>query len=269
MEKGEQLEKFREWLLDNERAENTIDAYVRAATQFFEMFTELSKKNMIEFKKIKLKENSPKTAANRCIAMNQFCDFVGKPECKVKSIKIHKQSTIENVPTIEEYYYLLEQLKNDGDMRTYWIIQFLARTGARASEFVRFERNSLEKGEVVLWTKGKIRKILIPEGLIRESRDYFFKAPDSQWLFPNRYGKQMTTRGLDSIIKKCGKYGIRKEILHAHAFRHLYAIQFLKSNNNIALLADLMGHESVDTTAIYLRLSAQEQKKQFNCAMNW
>lgn len=262
-------EEFKEWLTDNERSENTIDNYMRSVQQFFSTFPELSKNNMIEFKKMKLSEGSPKTAANRCIAMNQYCEFVGKPECKVKSIKIHKQSTVENVPTLDEYTYILKCLEKDGDWKAYWIIKFLAKTGARASELVRFERDHLEKGEVTLWTKGKIRKILIPDEIIKESSEYFSSVPYSKWLFPNRYREQMTTRGLDCTIKKVAKYGIRKEILHAHAFRHLYAVQFLKYNKNIALLADLMGHESVDTTAIYLRLSAEEQKKQFNDAMGW
>lgn len=79
----------------------------------------------------------------------------------------------------------------------------------------------------------------------------------------------MTTRGVASAIKRCVKYGIREEVLHPHSFRHLYAIQFLKNNNNIALLADLMGHENISTTSIYLRLSSEEQKEQFNKAMNW
>ena len=79
----------------------------------------------------------------------------------------------------------------------------------------------------------------------------------------------MTERGVAQTIKSCNRYGIRKEVLHPHAFRHFYAIQFLKHNKNIALLADLLGHESVDTTAIYLRLSAEEQKAQFNDAMKW
>ena len=64
---------------------------------------------MIDFKKKKLEEFSPKTAANRCIGMNQYCKFIGKEDCMVKSIKIHKQSSIENVPTLEEYEYLLEE----------------------------------------------------------------------------------------------------------------------------------------------------------------
>lgn len=262
-------EAFREWLIENERSKNTISNYIASVKQYFDMFPELTKKNMIEFKQRKLSENKPKTAAIRCIAMNQYCDFAGKPECKVKSIKIHKQNTVENVPTLEEYEHLIKCLKEDGNMKTYWMIQFLAKTGARVSEFIRFERLHLEKGEVTLWTKGKVRRILIPFNLIEESRDYFESIPYNKWMFPNRYGKQMTSRGVDQKIKSCSKYGIRKEVLHAHAFRHLYAVQFLKNNKNIALLADLMGHESVDTTAIYLRLSAEEQRKQFNCAMNW
>lgn len=262
-------EEFREWLIENERSENTINSYMESVKQFFEMFPELTKKNMIEFKQRELSRYSPKTAANRCIGMNQYCEFVGAPECKVKSIKIHKQNTVENVPTLEEYEYLLKCLEKDGKLKMYWMMQFLAKTGARVSEFIRFERSHLEKGEVTLWTKGKVRKILIPSDLIEESREYFESVPDNKWMFPNRYGRQMTERGVAQNIKNCQHYGIRQEILHPHAFRHLYAVQFLKHNKNIALLADLMGHESVDTTAIYLRLSAEEQRRQFNSAMNW
>lgn len=262
-------EEFREWLMENERSENTIDNYMYALELFFSMFDCITKKNLIDFKSELLKKNSPKTAANRCIAMNRYCDFIGKPECKTKSIKIHKQNNVENVPTLEEYEQLLEFLKKDEKWKTYWMIQFLAKTGARVSEFVRFEHEHLKKGEVTLWTKGKIRKILIPQDLIEESKNYFNSVPNQKYLFPNRYGGQMTTRGVAEAIKRCKKYGIREEILHPHAFRHLYAVQFLNRNKNIALLADLMGHENVDTTAIYLRLSAEEQREQFNSAMKW
>ena len=78
------------------------------------------------------------------------------------------------------------------------------------------------------------------------------------------------TEEISSQIKKYGlKYGIREEVLHPHAFRHLFAILFLKQNKNIALLSDVLGHESLNTTAIYLRLSAAEQKKQIDKTVNW
>lgn len=266
---GCKIEEFKEWLIENEKSENTIKNYMYAVNQFFSEYDEVTKKNMIDFKKKKMERYSPKTAANRCIGMNQYCKFIGREDCTVKSIKLHKQNNVENVPTLKEYEYLLECLRKEKKWKVYWMIQFLAKTGARVSEFVRFERKHLEDGEVTLWTKGKIRKILIPQGLIESSKGYFNSVPESKYLFQNRYGKMMTTRGVSEVIKRCSRYGVREEILHPHAFRHLYAIQFLKNNRNIALLADLMGHESVDTTAIYLRLSAEEQRDQFNDSMNW
>lgn len=263
------IEAFREYLIENEKSDNTINTYIDSLKKYFTLFPEVTKPNMIEYKRRMLEEYSPKTAANRCIAMNQYCTFAGMPECKVKSIKIHKQTSVENVITQEEYCELLECLKKDGKEKEYWMIQFLAKTGARVSEFIRFEKRHLEKGEVQLWTKGKVRKIFIPADLIDESKDYFQRPSESIYMFPNRYGQQMSTRGVAEMISRCQRYGIRKEVLHPHSFRHLYAIKFLENNGNIALLADLMGHESVDTTSIYLRLSAQEQRRQFDQAMRW
>lgn len=72
-----------------------------------------------------------------------------------------------------------------------------------------------------------------------------------------------------SISRWAKKYGIRGEVAHPHSFRHLYAIEFLQHNSNIALLADLMGHSSVNTTSIYLKLSKEEQMRQFNEASDW
>lgn len=269
---ADQIEAFREYLIDDEKAENTIDNYIFSARTFFTMYPELNKRNMIDFKKCMINKYSPKTAAIRCIAMNKFCDFCGMPECKVKSVKIHKCATVENVITREQCQKMLDGLKADGKEKGYWMIMFLSRTGARVSELVKMDKKCLDKGVCEIWTKGKIRRILIPDWLIEESRSYF-DTVEGDYLFPSMYGggtKMMTTRGVDSDIKGWAKrYGIPKEVAHAHSFRHLFAIEFLKNNKNIALLSDLMGHESVDTTAIYLKLSANEQKKQFNDAVSW
>lgn len=269
MEKEEQLEAFRDYLMEDEKSSNTIDNYMYAANIYFSMFEDINKKNMIDFKKHMIENFSPKTAANRCIAMNKFCDFSGKPECKVKSIKIHKSTTVENVITKEQCQRMLDGLRADGNDKGYWMIMFLSRTGARVSELVQMDKKCLNKGVLELWTKGKIRKILIPDRLIQESREYF-STVEGDLLFPSKYGGKMTTRGVAECINRWAKkYGIPKEVAHPHSFRHLFAVEFLKNNNNIALLADILGHESVDTMAIYLRLSAQEQKNQFNMAVDW
>ena len=269
MEKEEQLEKFREYLIEDEKSDNTIDNYVFAVNMFLTEYEKVSKINMIDFKKNMIEKYAPKTAANRCIAMNKFCDFCGMQECKVKSIKIHKSTTVENVITKEQCQRMLDGLKADGNEKGYWMIMFLSRTGARVSELVVMDKKSLTKGVCEIWTKGKIRKILIPDWLIKESKEYFDNV-EGNYLFPSKYQEKMTTRGVAENIKRWAKkYGIPEEVAHPHSFRHLFAIEFLKKNSNIALLSDLLGHESVDTTSIYLRLSAIEQKKQFNEAMNW
>lgn len=269
MEERARLEEFKAHLMEEERADNTIESYLTTLKIFYEMFPEINKANMLQFKQKLLGINKPKTVHNRIVAVNQYCKFIGHPEWCVKQIKIQSSSSVENVITAQEYTKLLDGLKKDGNERGYWLIKFLAKTGARASEFVRLDKSGLEKGYCEMWTKGKIRRIYIPMHLVEESAQYFATV-DSDLLFPSKYNKQMTTRGLSQLIKNWAKkYEIREEVMHPHSFRHLYAIEFLKQNHNIALLADLMGHSDVSTTSIYLKLSKEEQMRQFNEASNW
>lgn len=255
--------------MDKERSENTIDAYLRSIKIFYKKYPVINKENMLKFKKDLLESKKPKTAHNRIVALNQYCIYLGHPEYTVKTIKIHNSSSVENVITKEEYERLLIALHNDGNEKGYWMVKYLAKTGARVSEFIKIPKTALEVGYVEMWTKGKIRRIYIPQALIEESKDYFMKQT-GDFLFCNRYGKQMTARGVSQNLQNWGKrYEIRKEVMHPHSFRHLYAIEFLKKNQNISLLADLMGHSSVSTTSIYLKLSKEEQMKQFNEASTW
>lgn len=265
----DQVEDFRDYLMEQEKADNTIDSYTRTLSLFLREFPEVNKENMLAFKRSQLEKWKPKTVDNRIIAMNQFCKWLGHPEYCVKTIKIHQSSAIENVITIEEYHKLLEGLKEDKNEKGYWTIKYLAKTGARVSEFIRLTKDCLDKEYCEMWTKGKIRRIYIPKPLIEESRE-FFEKNDSEFLFTTKSGTGYTTRGIASNIKRWAKrYGVREEVAYPHSFRHLYAIEFLKHNPNISLLADLMGHASVGTTSIYLKLSKEEQMRQFNEAMEW
>ncbi len=196
----ERARGFRMYLMDLERSPNTIDSYIRSAGIFFGRYDELNKGNMLDFKKWQLEKWKPKTAHNRIVAMNQFCIFMGHPEYCVKGIKIHGSSSVENVITLEEYYSLLGGLSNDGNEKGYWTVKFLAKTGARVSEFVRLTKDCLEKGYCEMWTKGKIRRIYVPQSLIGESREYF-AGGRSGYLFPNRYGGKCPCAGLRRILK--------------------------------------------------------------------
>jgi len=261
--------EFKDYLLGLERSANTIDSYMRSIEIFFNDYDEVNKENLIDFKRKQLEINKPNSAALRCFAMNVYCDFLKRPEVKVKSVPIHNRTHVENVITFDEYNYFLNCLKRDGIDKLYWIIRFMASTGCRASETVKMEKKCLVDGQFTMWTKGKIRKILIPKNLIEESKEYF-ETVNSKYLFPNRYGKQMLTEGIQHQLTKYGeRYGIRSEVLHPHSFRHFFAVQFLKENGNLTLLSNLMGHESISTTAIYLSLSTEEQKRQLDETMKW
>ena len=65
------------------------------------------------------------------------------------------------------------------------------------------------------------------------------------------------------------KYGLDKKVVYPHSFRHRYAKNFLEKYNDIALLADLMGHESIETTRIYLRRTASEQQELVDKIVTW
>lgn len=153
------VKEFRLYLMDQERSENTIDSYMDSIKIFFGKYAETNKENMLDFKKWQLERWKPKTVHNRIVAMNQFCIFINHPEYCVKAIKIHGSSSVENVITLDEYNLLLDGLKNDKNEKGYWMVKFLAKTGARVSEFVKLTKDCLENGYCEMWTKGKIRRI--------------------------------------------------------------------------------------------------------------
>ena len=83
-------------------------------------------------------------------------------------------------------------------------------------------------------------------------------------------GERITTRGIAQKLKLfAGKYGISAKVVYPHSFRHRYAKNFLEAFNDISLLADLMGHESIETTRIYLRRTASEQQAIIDKIITW
>lgn len=255
---------FAEWLREDERSENTVRSYEYAVSLFFGLYSEISKQNMISFKKRMLEEVSPSTADLRCIAMNRYCEFVGRQDCRVKTIRRIKPLSTENVISLQEYEKLKSGLVQDQDMAGYWMVVYLAKTGARVSELVQMKKEVLKKGYAELWTKGRVRRIYVPEQVLNESKSYFDKL-DGDNLFVNRYGKPITREGVRERLQRYAeRYGIRKEVMHPHSFRHLYAIQFLENDKDITLLKDLMGHADISTTARYTQITQEQQIKRLN-----
>lgn len=119
-------------------------------------------------------------------------------------------------------------------------------------------------------TKGKVRRIYFPAALAAELAPWTDGLGEDAILCRNRYGKPITASGIAKGLKRyAGEYGIPPEHVHPHAFRHFYAVEFLRRNPNIALLADVLGHSSMDTTRIYLRMTEAQQQSEIDKTVNW
>ena len=157
-------------------------------------------------------------------------------------------------------------------MEWYFVVRYLAATGARVSELIQLKIEHVQIGYYDIYSKGgKIRRLYIPKKLRNETMAYFEKIKRTTgFLFLNRFGKKITTRGISLQLKKLArKYGLDPVVVYPHSFRHRFAKNFLEKYNDIALLADLMGHDSIETTRIYLRRTSTEQREIVDKIVIW
>lgn len=266
-----QIESFREYLEEKELSDNTVRAYITAMEQFFSSFGEISKKNGLDWKReLQEKGLKAKSINIKLNAFNSFCGMVHDDGSKVKTMRVHQATAVSNVISEQDYKKLLDGLKNDGNMRWYYNIKLLASTGCRVSEYVRLKKTDFSRGYAEMWTKGKIRRIYIPKSFLDEADGYYSSFEPDDFLAVGRNGGQITTRGVSQMLMTfAARYGIDKKVMHPHSFRHMFAIQFLRRNNNISLLADVLGHSSVSTTAIYTRMTKEQQQDAVNKTINW
>lgn len=266
----ESIVAYRAKLMDRELSQNTINSYITAVKQYKEAHTRVSKEDMLSWKRELMDTGKkPGTVNLRLAAMNTWCRMFDIREAEVRTLKIHQASAIDNVITQEDYAKLCKHL-NDDNPRWYFNIRLLASTGARVSEYIKLTKADFDRGYAEMWTKGKIRRIYIPKSFITEAQGYYKNLQPHEMLVQSIHGKPITTRGVsENLLRFAEKYGIDKRVMHPHSFRHLFALNFLSKNNNLSLLADIMGHSSVSTTAIYTRMTKQQQATAVDEIVNW
>ena len=152
------------------------------------------------------------------------------------------------------------------------MVRFLAATGARVSELIQIKIEHIHVGYFDIYSKGgKYRRLFIPKKLRLEAEKWVSEqGRASGYLFLNRFGERITSRGISQQLKNyAAKYGMNLKVVYPHSFRHRFAKNFLEKYNDISLLADLMGHESIETTRIYLRKSSLEQQIIVDKVVTW
>ena len=267
-----EIKKFENFLAKSDLAKNTIASYLWTANHFTVNYGEFNKENLLAYKGFLVEHFKPQTVNLRLQAINKFLDFSKKEKLKLKFIKVQQKNFLENIISDADYKFLKECLKRDKHTEWYFIVWFLTATGARVSELLQIKVEHVQLGFLDMYTKGgKIRRLYIPKKLRDEANKWIEKkGVTSGYLFLNRFGERITSRGIAMQLKHfAAKYGLNPKMVYPHSFRHRFAKNFLDRFNDIALLADLMGHESIETTRIYLRRTASEQKQIVDKVVNW
>lgn len=276
MNEEERLEWFREFLIKRGAAGNTVQVYLTSVRLFYSLFDEISVENMQEYKGWLMKRYKPNTVNTRIYGMNQYVKALslegeGQPY-RLPSVKHQQKPFLNNVISKRDYERLKRNLKRDGNMFWYFVVRFLGATGARVSELVQIKAEHIQIGCIDLYSKGgKIRRIYFPEKLCGEMLSWLAdQGIETGFVFTNRRGQQITPRGISSQLKVFARqYRIPPETVYPHSFRHRFAKNFLLKFNDISLLADLMGHESIETTRIYLTRSSDEQRALIDRIVTW
>lgn len=279
---NEQLRLFEQFLMKENRSVNTASSYMFAVRLYYRWYPEITLENLQEFKRCLLRKYSPNTVNSRICAMNHYIRFLEHCTAELADqelagyqlphVKIQKQPFVDNIISQEDYEFFKDCLKRDGNYFWYFVIRFITATGARVSELVQIKAEHLQLGYMDLYSKGgKLRRIYFPDTLIDEAMVWLTRRGiRSGFLFLNHHGRQITPRGINFQLKKlAGSYGLDTMVIYAHSFRHRFAKNFLSKFNDISLLADLMGHENIETTRIYLKKTSGEQRHLIDEIVIW
>ena len=264
--------KFKNYLIKQDMAANSITSYVWTVNHFLNRYGEVTKSNLLAYKCYLIENFSPQTVNLRLQGINKYLEFVHQEKQKLKFVKVQQKNFLENVISNADYAFLKRQLKSDGHDQWYFVVWFMAATGARVSELLKIKVEDVRIGYLDMYGKGgKMRRIYIPKTLRNEALAWIeVQKLTSGYLFLNRFGERITARGIALRLKHFArKYGINEEVVYPHSFRHRFAKNFLEKYSDIALLADLMGHESIETTRIYLRRTSTEQQEIVDTVVDW
>lgn len=264
----ETLGKFQAWLTAEERESGTIQKYLRDLATFSAWLGGRGvEKETVTGWKEHLLENGykPVTVNSMLAAVNTYCRFEGL--CiKVKFLRIQRRLFQEESRNLkkDEYERLIAAAQSEGKERLALLLETIGATGIRVSEVKYITVEALNAGKAEISLKGKIRTILLPGKLCRKLRKYAKKQKiASGEIFITKSGKGMSRKQIWAEMKAiCKKAGVEASKVFPHNLRHLFARIYYKVTQDVAKLADLLGHSSIETTRIYLLSTGEEHARQ-------
>ena len=259
---------FSAYLKSEEKSENTIEKYLRDVRAFSVYLNgdEITKEAVIAYKSKLLSMNYAVRSINSMLAsVNGLFSFLGWADLKVKSIKLQRQiyCSEERELTKAEYMRLVNTAKQKGNERLNLILQTICGTGIRVSELQYITVEAVKSGETVVSLKGKTRSVFIVKELKKKLLRYAAEQGiTSGAIFITRTGKPMSRTNIWREMKSlCESAGVNPQKVFPHNLRHLFARVFYGIEKDIAKLADILGHSSINTTRIYIISTGNEHRR--------
>ncbi len=262
------IQSFHQYLIREEKSTATVEKYLRDARAFVNYVGDASitKEVMVAYKKhLQLKEYAVRSINSMLASLNCLLEFLGWSDCKVKSIKLQRQIYCpeEKELTKAEYTRLVNTAKQKGNERLYLLLQTICGTGIRVSELQYITVEAAKCGEAVVSLKGKTRSVFIVRELQKKLLRYAVEHKITTGaIFVTRSGKPMSRTNIWREMKNlCEQAGVNPKKVFPHNLRHLFARTFYGIEKDIAKLADILGHSSIDTTRIYIITTGNEHRR--------
>lgn len=267
------MKDFERYLKEKELSPATIEKYTRDIANYrkweeenYKEAESMSREKSCAWKAFLLTRSSAPSTINAAIAaVNAYADFMQKPDCRLKYVKTQRRSYIkpERQITKEEYEKLIRTAGKEGKERLAMMIETIGATGMRVSELQYVTVENIERGSVHIRLKGKDRCVLLPGKLCVKLKKYARKNNlTAGVIFKTKSGKPIGRKQIWAEMKKlCEDAKVAAEKVFPHNLRHLFARLFFAVSGNIAELADVLGHSSMETTRIYLRETEREHRR--------
>ena len=261
------IAEFKEHLILEERSEITVEKYIRDVKAFakYAQNNAVTKETVIAYKK-HLQENYAVRSVNSMLAsINSLFAFLGWHDLKVKSLKLQQQVFCpeEKELTKAEYARLCRTAERKHNERLNLILQTICGTGIRVSELQYITVEAVKQSEAMVNCKAKTRSVFIVKDLKQKLLRYAAEQNiESGMIFVTRTGKPISRTNIWREMKAlCEEANVNPQKVFPHNLRHLFARVFYGIEKDIAKLADILGHSSINTTRIYIISTGTEHRQ--------
>ena len=266
----QQIDLFRAWLEEQEYSSATMQKYVHdlRILAHYANGEIHDRAHLNGFKKhLETRQYSARSINSMLAAVNCFLAFCGC-DWKLRYVKVQRQTFLPENRELRqgEYERMVRAAEESGDRRLALLLQTLCALGIRVSELRAITADCLSVGEAVIKNKGKLRRILIPNGLVSKLKAYCKEKKITHGaIFVTRTGKPLDRSNIWKMLKKLAALAkvVAKKVF-PHNLRHLFARTYYQKFKDVVRLADILGHSSIDTTRIYTARSGHEERRQLD-----